>query len=655
VISKKGIKIIFSIWGHREGWVFVPAKNHTTGKWKEKGFRWPDERQNIMNFIEHCIENRFSIYWCPTVFREPKRVKENVESKINVLWADLDKVHPAEIELRPTIAWESSPGRYQCLWLLKKSIPAKEAEGINKDLTYSIGADKGGWDLTQVLRIPGLRNWKYKDGPNGRLLWDDGNIYSPKTIKKNLTNHSNNDDNVDEPINEDVMSILSRYSKNLNKRVYELFFTPDEEVSVGERSDRLWELECLLAESGVRTKDIITLVKLSPWNKFKGRRNEDEQIENEVYKAKDKVKSLGRDLAVGLGPNGVSRICLFEDYDKIISKEVEKPEWLIESIWQDKGHGIVAGEPKTYKSILTTDIAVSVASGKDLLGRFRVVNQGNVLIIQEENHPYLVKDRLLKIANSKGLLEGDVKFDRGNRMKITFPPILPIRMLNQYGFNMTNEEHRELIQEEIKRYKPVLTIFDPLYLMLGNADVSSEKDLRPILNWLLQLRYAYNTGIMVVHHWNKGGTSTRGGQRMLGSATLHAWVESALYCSVKNEIEHSIHVEREFRSFPKPHNIDIKFNMGDPGILKYEPEVTDSSMVTIEGLINVLRGTGGLSEREILKYTDWPRRTLRNILEKAEKKGIIEKIGGGKGRGKSTIFALRINSQKQEEEFEEGD
>ena len=637
-----GIKTIFSVWGHREGWVRVPAKFGS--RWKEKFFRWPDDSNKIRKWIKQAVKNQGSIYWCPTVFIKPRGLKENVEPKINVLWADLDEVHPSELELKPTIAWESSPGRYQCLWLLKKPIKAEKAENINRDITYTIGADKGGWDLTQVLRIPGLRNWKYKNGPKGRLMWDDGRVYSPKQItrwllERNDSRGSEESFDGDEGLSEDVINILRRYSKSLDKRVYELFFTPEEDVSVGERSDRLWELECLLAEAGVSIRDSIQLVKLSPWNKFKGRRNEDEQIENEVFKAREKVGAVGTKQAINLGPEG--RITArWESYDRILGTKKKKPEWLIEGVWQKESHGFVAGEPKTYKSVITTDIAVSVASGEPFLGKFEVHNSGPVLIVQEENHPYLVQDRLRKIAGSRGLLKGKVTTTGRNILRVKFPPVLPIEFLNQYGFDLTNEEDRKLIQKKVEQVKPVLVIFDPLYLMLGNVDENSAKDLRPVLNWLLELRYAYSTGIMLVHHWNKGGVSSRGGQRMLGSTTLHAWVESALYCSVKNEIEHIITVEREFRSFPKPGNINIQFNMGDPGQEKYEPLVEDEKAVTMDKVIEILLSTSSLTEKELCAYLDCPRSTARNYLEKAVSMGLVEKIGGSKGRGKEKRYVI---------------
>ena len=62
--------------------------------------------------------------------------------------------------MRPSIAWASSDKRYQGLWALDGSEDIKDIELVNKDLTYHIGADKGGWDVTQVLRVPGSPNFK---------------------------------------------------------------------------------------------------------------------------------------------------------------------------------------------------------------------------------------------------------------------------------------------------------------------------------------------------------------------------------------------------------------------------------------------------------------------------------------------------------------
>ena len=169
------------------------------------------------------------------------------------------------------------------------------------------------------------------------------------------------------------------------------------------------------------------------------------------------------------------------------------------------------------------------------------------------------------------------------------PPDLPIQFLNCSGFDMTAEDTGDL-EKAIQEFKPV--IFDPLYLMLGDKDESSSKDVRPVLVWLLKIKQQYKTSVIVLHHWNKSGKSGRGGQRMLGSVLLHGWVESALYTKVVDEQKHIIEVEREFRSFEKPENVNITFNFGQPGDLHYEALV-DRNVSTnqVENLLGDIRRT----------------------------------------------------------------
>ena len=103
--------------------------------------------------LMQLVDKGRDVYFAPVNFRGPRR-QENAKA-IDWVWADLDFVHPDKLKIRPTIAWQSSPGRYQALWKLSELVPADDAAECGKRMAYAEGADKGGWDVTQVLRIPG--------------------------------------------------------------------------------------------------------------------------------------------------------------------------------------------------------------------------------------------------------------------------------------------------------------------------------------------------------------------------------------------------------------------------------------------------------------------------------------------------------------------
>jgi hypothetical protein len=59
-------------------------------------------------------------------------------------------------------------------------------EELNQRLTYALGSDVSGWDLTQVLRVPGTLNYKYTPAPRVRLLWNDGPTYRVAELERDL-------------------------------------------------------------------------------------------------------------------------------------------------------------------------------------------------------------------------------------------------------------------------------------------------------------------------------------------------------------------------------------------------------------------------------------------------------------------------------------
>jgi hypothetical protein len=104
------------------------------------------------------------VYFCAHLLRRKRRVKASA-GPIDALWVDGDGTQVPDDLPAPSAVIESSPGRQQYLWGLSEPVEPAEAEALNRRLAYAIGADKGGWDLTQLLRVPGCTNHKYPDAP----------------------------------------------------------------------------------------------------------------------------------------------------------------------------------------------------------------------------------------------------------------------------------------------------------------------------------------------------------------------------------------------------------------------------------------------------------------------------------------------------------
>lgn len=231
-------RLLEECWGHREGWVFLPAKDN--GKWLERGsYVWPRDGAVGME-VDPSIDNYFS----PLVFSEPRRRKEYA-LPTHVLWADLDEADPEQCALRPSAAWKTTQGgfsaedlyfatgldfdteagmevyssmvaeggtkpHWQALWFLKREdaavkaglisrkeiavidaqwgvnrdyIPADDAAQLSRRIAYAEGADKSGWDVTQVLRLPGTYNHKHTPPQRIELLWAERRYYTVAEVE----------------------------------------------------------------------------------------------------------------------------------------------------------------------------------------------------------------------------------------------------------------------------------------------------------------------------------------------------------------------------------------------------------------------------------------------------------------------------------------
>ncbi len=64
----------------------------------------------------------------------------------------------------------------------------------------------------------------------------------------------------------------------------------------------------------------------------------------------------------------------------------------------------MAGPPKTFKSSLAHDLAISVASGTPFLNHFPVDTQGPVIMLPREDKDWVTLERAWGIEASKGLV-----------------------------------------------------------------------------------------------------------------------------------------------------------------------------------------------------------------------------------------------------------
>lgn len=191
--------------------------------------------------------------------------------------------------------------------------------------------------------------------------------------------------------------------------------------------------------------------------------------------------------------------------------------WLVESLWGEEAVGVLGGEPKCFKSFLSLDLAVAVATGRPCLRRFAVSHPGCVVLFAAEDALWEVRRRLEGMACAAG-----VPFDSLNIQVITAPVV-----------RLDLARDREQLEETIATVLPRLVVLDP-FVRMHRVDENVVSEVAPLLAYLRVLQRKYRTAILLVHHARKGGSHLREGQALRGSSELHAWGDSNLYMRRKS-------------------------------------------------------------------------------------------------------------------------
>lgn len=475
--------IVDRIWKTQPGRWFCLSTKDRKGKWQDHFFK-RNQFKLIPEFIDKHSDK--DLYWCPHGFRKPRRLKACAEIP-KLLWADLDSTDPRECgDLMPTIAWESSPGRYAGLWVLDSYM----TEETNRALTMHLKADPGGWDLTQVLRIPGTRNYKYTSAPKGRLLWSDGPTHMLDHLRKKLPRERKpKETNV-------AIGIYRKYEKNFNGWVRRQLLKGKPQP--GKRSEVLWRLVHELTEAGVSRDEAFELLRVSPWNKFSNRRNGDEQLKRELDKALEQHLIVEDDESDAREPyDGEGDEDDEEAEYRFLSRsmadvEEENLDWIWYPYLARGEVSILEGDPGLGKSYLAQMIAKAICDGEPLMSVKKIgVVSGKVAYFDLENSSGTVTKKRL---TSNGMKHFERYFQ------------------DEEPFSIDDDERMEQVYDAVDRLRPTLVVFDTMNTYMGGADTHKASEVQQVFKRFVDIARRFKCSVMVLRHLTK---SNKNGDKAL--------------------------------------------------------------------------------------------------------------------------------------------
>jgi hypothetical protein len=267
---------------------------------KNRSLFFQQESVDVERFIRtHQDEH---LFFCPHPFAPRPLLCRKIENSVACrgLWADLDAVDPRKLgALKPTIAIETSLRRFAGLWLTDGVAEVS----LNKRLTYHLGADRGGWCFTKLLRLPGSRNHKYRPAPLVRVLWDDGPTHRIAALERLLPKapaphaHRGREGGFKERAftfspggpgvkpgvyrpkvyGSEPEQILAQYNIRDSLRRELLHGQPNGE----DRSRALWKFACELRDRGVPADESSVVLMSSAWSR--GRDDDVERVISKIW------------------------------------------------------------------------------------------------------------------------------------------------------------------------------------------------------------------------------------------------------------------------------------------------------------------------------------------------------------------------------------
>jgi hypothetical protein len=210
------------------------------------------------------------------------------------------------MHIEPSITIESSPGRFQAYWKFEKNVQPDEAENISQRIAYEHaeeGADRSGWDLTQLLRMPFTYNFKYASGPLIRLIESNAKQYRPSDFADpypQLAQYGYLD--IPEPQGEDLISDVDQLMQNKRMKLNPMIWSLYQETPESDWSSSIWKLNMMLFESGFERNEVFAIVTNAACNKYARDGRDPGLLWKEVCRAEAKNNannhSLSRSTAV---------------------------------------------------------------------------------------------------------------------------------------------------------------------------------------------------------------------------------------------------------------------------------------------------------------------------------------------------------------------
>lgn len=293
--SETRLKFFDLLFGDTEGYLCIAIKNPQLdhAAFQQKFFEWPRQFMEAEEFIIRNCHSR-DIYFCVNLLSKQERKKEYC-LRSNLVWADLDETDPQGIPIPPPLTIQSSEGRYQGIWRVNVELDQTISESYSKRVAYAYGADKSGWDLTQLLRVPGTFNHKHSPPHKVKLITAMEVTAAPMIFEQLPAVEGDSDISfTDIPGLQNlppVDAVLYKYGQLLREANFTSLFTVELQPE-DDWSKPMWKLIHICMEAGMSDEETYVILQNASCNKYDRDNRPPTHLWRDILKARQQQDRL---------------------------------------------------------------------------------------------------------------------------------------------------------------------------------------------------------------------------------------------------------------------------------------------------------------------------------------------------------------------------
>lgn len=498
---------------------------------------WPRERPEITRLILANNAEGKDVYYTPSLFKPvdqivewntddqgnrlwPKATKPNILGS-QLAWVDWDGGAPSDWSAvaqekgipEPSLVVQSSvPDRQHAYWRLDEFAAIDAVEDRNKALALTLKSDSGGWDATQLMRIPFTNNYGHKK-PGVRKEWFKGQplmvkiagLVKPERVPAEyFVNLATPEREIVEqlaiklkevPPIEDVL-MFGHWTPALA----ESFKLTKEEAGARSPDGRSGTIQRIMyeaAEAGMSDEQMYAIVDACDkrWEKYTGRSPgiRKKYLIDAIAKARERVGWLTEETMAFVGAATNAPVeddaKLVYNLDEFMAKDVHI-DWLLEGLFPRNGLGLLTAQPGTGKTQAAIQFGMGMALGTKVLKWANLVGEQKILLMSLEMDHAPLKHFMSSVLGQYD--ESDMRILSKNFQIFPKNMFLPLDKPEGLAF----------VENLLSQYKPDVLIFDSMSKIMSKP-MTDEQAALSLMRTIDMLRSKYNCAVLIVHHDRK--------------------------------------------------------------------------------------------------------------------------------------------------------